>query len=176
MTGTGSVYNSPIDINVAMTVTAPAFSVETGLGVVYYRPGRRLASGTSSSRARPSISAGTPAQCQPAWSRRSGSHRCRYADAHRERSPADWRSTGALRMCPSWTGSTSNPSTGTATRGTTVQLNLVTSAVDYGEQRCHRFRRGSGGLTAGRRRTCQRAAQPAGSRRLDVYAAGLQLR
>ena len=131
VTGTGSVYNSPIDINVTMTVTAPAFSVEPGSVSWYYRPGSSpgqrnvIVKGPSINwhagavptsmvpEIEAAIAAGTPMRIE------NGRLLIGDQPAPEDVPIVDWIDI--------------NPSTGTATQsGTTVQLNLVTNAVDYG--------------------------------------------
>ncbi len=131
VTGVGSVFNSPVDINVTMTVTAPQFSVRPGKVSWYYQPGNNPgqrvvevvgASVNWHAGAVPTsmvplieeaIANGTPL--------RFDNGRLMIGD---QPAPEDVPIVDWIDI---------NPSVGTATQsGTTVQLNLVTSAVPYG--------------------------------------------
>ena len=131
VTGQGSVFNSPVDINVTMTVTAPQFSVRPGKVSWYYQPGNNPgqrvvevvgASVNWHAGAVPTsmvplieeaIANGTPL--------RFDNGRLMIGD---QPAPEDVPIVDWIDI---------NPSVGTATQsGTAVQLNLVTGAVPYG--------------------------------------------
>lgn len=129
--GTGSVFNSPVDITVTLTVTAPQFSVRPANVSWYYRsgsnPGQRVVevvgpsinwhAGAVPTSMVPlieeAIAAGTPL--------RFDGGRLLIGD---QPTPEDVPIVEWIDI---------NPTVGTATQsGTTVQLSLVTGQVEYG--------------------------------------------
>lgn len=131
VTGTGSVFNSPVDITVTLTVTAPQFSVRPPNVSWYYRQGSNPSprivevvgpsinwhAGAVPTSMVPlieeAIANGTPL--------RFDNGRLMIGD---QPAPEDVPIVDWIDI---------NPSVGTATQsGTTVQLTLVTSQVDYG--------------------------------------------
>lgn len=131
VTGVGSVFNSPVDITVTMTVTAPEFSVRPSKVSWYYQPGnnpgQRIVEVVGASvnwhagavptsmvpLIEEAIANGTPLRIE--------NGRLLIGDGN---GPEDVPIVEWIDI---------NPSIGTATQsGTAVQLNLVTNAVPYG--------------------------------------------
>lgn len=131
VTGVGSVFNSPVDITVQLTVTAPQFSVRPATVSWYYRPGSNPGqravevvgpsinwhAGAVPTSMVPlieeAIANGTPLRFE------GGRLLIGDQPAPEDTPIVDWIDI--------------NPSVGTATQsGTSVLLSLVTNEVDYG--------------------------------------------
>lgn len=131
VTGVGNVFNSPVDIPVSLTVTAPQFEVRPAAVSWYYLPGTTPPQRTVQVVG-PSINwhaGAVPTSLVPMIEEA-------IADGTPMRIDDGYLLIGDTRGpddVPIVEWIDINPSVGTATQsGTVVQLNLVTNKVDYG--------------------------------------------